>query len=295
MNEVKLNFTAYKGQVFTRRAGAGLFADLTQLGLSSATAALGGAEIKTLLGIASTGVAGANSSISKNLYQEKTPAIVIEQMDASFDSVYARITRNMEKPVSSYSLERAYDDCLDLLNAGTLQVAFQELGRATSRNRWIAEVDRARATGESTALMSDPGALPESVDAPQPQRVVVVQQVAVRPSESTANGSTRNNGRGANRDNDHGQPDDGRSNPPGLSTEVLRDAKRLREELTRAEASKERMKLICIHMRLSAGNEPTDTERTHTQNVLERLLNRHEVSGDKKSSSQYSADRKELG
>ncbi|PTY01841.1 hypothetical protein DB346_11010 [Verrucomicrobia bacterium LW23] len=135
INEIKLNFTAYKAQVFTRRASAGMFTDLTQLGISSAIAAVGGSEIKALLGLAGTALSGTSASVYKNLYQEKTPAIIIEQMDASFEAVYTRITLNLQKPVTSYSLERAYDDVIDLLNAGTLQSAFQEMAVSAAINR----------------------------------------------------------------------------------------------------------------------------------------------------------------
>lgn len=104
--------------------------DLTLIGLGLAGTAVGGTEVKTILHAISTGVAGANTSIDKNYFYEKTIPALVSQMNADRKKQQLLIIerlRNCNK--GGYSWFQAVHDMTDYYSAGTLLGAISSISK----------------------------------------------------------------------------------------------------------------------------------------------------------------------
>jgi hypothetical protein len=134
---IDLHFGAFQQAVFREGVDTNIVTDLIILGLGAATATTGGVGLKAALGATTTGVAGARTSIDKNLYFEKTMPALVAQMIASRKTVLVRIQEGLDKNVALYPLFQALIDLEDYYNAGSIPgaiAAVTEQAGATAKN-----------------------------------------------------------------------------------------------------------------------------------------------------------------
>lgn len=117
---IDLHFGTFQQAVFREGVDTNIVTDLIILGLGAATATTGGAGLKAALGATTTGVAGARTSIDKNLYFEKTMPALLAQMIASRKTVLVRLQQGLGRNVSQYPLSQALIDLEDYYNAGSI-------------------------------------------------------------------------------------------------------------------------------------------------------------------------------
>lgn len=134
---IDLHFGTFQQAVFREGVGTNIATDLIILGLGGATATVGGAGLKAALGATSAGVAGARTSIDKNLYFEKTMPALLAQMIALRKTVLVKIQEGLDRNVALYPLSQALIDLEDYYNAGTIPgaiAAVTEQAGATAKN-----------------------------------------------------------------------------------------------------------------------------------------------------------------
>lgn len=143
--------TLYRDRIVNRiradiRAGSGEFedrlrerlaawetgADISELGLALATTVSGGEGTKTVLGAILTAVKGANTSIDKNFFREKTSEAIIAAIRTARIERDNGILKKLGAAADRYTLEEAWNDLVDLYYAGTLASGFQKLAETTS-------------------------------------------------------------------------------------------------------------------------------------------------------------------
>jgi len=117
---IDLHFGSFQQSIFREGVSTNLVSDLIILGLGAATATAGGAGLKAALGATSAGVAGARTSIDKNIYFEKTMPALLAQMLASRKTTLVKITQGLDKNTTLYPLNQALIDLEDYYNAGTI-------------------------------------------------------------------------------------------------------------------------------------------------------------------------------
>ncbi|MFZ2403542.1 MAG: hypothetical protein WAW41_00280 [Methylobacter sp.] len=104
--------------------------DFALIGLGLAGTAVGGAEAKTILHAISTGVAGANTSIDKNYFYEKTIPALISQMNADRKQRQLLIIERLQNCDNrGYSWFEAVHDLTDYYAAGTLLGAISSISK----------------------------------------------------------------------------------------------------------------------------------------------------------------------
>jgi hypothetical protein len=120
--EIDGNYHIFEQRIFATRAAFATGADWVELFLAGATAAVGGEQSKTILGIVLTGVKGARLSLDKNFFREKTTETLLASMQGERTKRLALLTRKMtEGDASQYSWDEAWVDLLDYFYAGTLE------------------------------------------------------------------------------------------------------------------------------------------------------------------------------
>lgn len=117
---IDLHFGTFQQAVFREGVNTNIVTDLIILGLGAATATTGGAGLKSALGATTTGVAGARTSIDKNLYFENTMPALVAQMIASRKTVLVKIQQGLDRNVTQYPLSQALIDLEDYYNAGSI-------------------------------------------------------------------------------------------------------------------------------------------------------------------------------
>jgi hypothetical protein len=106
-----------------------------EIGTDSATVALSGtatlikaASVKSILSGAVTGIAGIKGTVDKNLFFQKTIAVLIAQMDAERKTVLAQIRTGQNQNTTQYPLSAALVDLDAYYRAGSLESAINALG-----------------------------------------------------------------------------------------------------------------------------------------------------------------------
>ena len=116
--------------------------DFALIGLGLAGTAVGGAEAKTILHAISTGVAGANTSIDKNYFYEKTIPALISQMNADRkEKLSVIVQRYANCDSANYSWFEAIHDLNDYYAAGTLLGALTSIPKNAGEREAVAEKD----------------------------------------------------------------------------------------------------------------------------------------------------------
>ncbi|MBA4147262.1 MAG: hypothetical protein H0X66_04040 [Verrucomicrobia bacterium] len=115
-------------------------ADLTALGLTTASTAVGGAATKTILSGIATGVLGANATLDKNVFKDQTIQTLQLQMQAQRKIQEARIAQRMTNSVNVYPLEAALRDLEEYYFAGSVTRALQAMVTTAQQSKTAAEI-----------------------------------------------------------------------------------------------------------------------------------------------------------
>jgi hypothetical protein len=102
-------------------------ADLSTLVLNGFGAVTGSAGTKAALAAASAGVIGAKSTISTDIFYQKTLPSLVAQMRASRQQMLLKIETGILNPVSKYSIDQALNDINAYYIAGTLPSAISQI------------------------------------------------------------------------------------------------------------------------------------------------------------------------
>lgn len=121
--------------------------ELTALGLTTASTAVGGAAAKTVLSGIATGVIGANATVDKNVFKDQTIQAIQLQMQAQRKTQEARINQRMTNAVDKYSLEAAIRDLEEYYFAGSVTRALQAMITSAQESRDQAQVTADKAKG----------------------------------------------------------------------------------------------------------------------------------------------------
>ena len=124
---INLNYNQFIARFSVTRESLDFGTEVTQLGLSLATTAVGGAETKTILGAISSGVTGSKLAIDKNFFFEKTVPVLITSMNAQRKMALAPILIGMKKNTDDYPLTQALSDIDAYYFAGTFIGALQAM------------------------------------------------------------------------------------------------------------------------------------------------------------------------
>ncbi len=102
--------------------------DLAAIGIGLATTTVGGAAAKTVLGAITTGLAGSRTSISKNVFYEKTVPVLISAMNAARKQALVPILRGIRtRTLAEYPVSQAITDLHAYYYAGTFPGAFEAI------------------------------------------------------------------------------------------------------------------------------------------------------------------------
>lgn len=142
-----IEFAAFEKDMFAQGNTITTGADLIDLVLAGLTATVGNASTKAALGATSAGVVGAQATISKDLFYQRTIPALLAQMEANRAKAKLTIIKSMGQPDSSYSLMQAYLDLDVYKNAGSLVGAVtsitQDAGTAKDTAQSAIQITRA--------------------------------------------------------------------------------------------------------------------------------------------------------
>ncbi|HTQ52140.1 MAG TPA: hypothetical protein VMJ12_15635 [Candidatus Acidoferrales bacterium] len=131
MAVIDLNYHEFEARLRTDKAVKDTAAEIATLGLTAASAAVGGEEVKTILSAVATGVVGANSVLDKNILQNNT----IEALELEMRSLRAQKERDllngMAESDAHYPLQSGIRDIIAYYYAGSLTDAMLGLVERT--------------------------------------------------------------------------------------------------------------------------------------------------------------------
>jgi hypothetical protein len=122
-----IEFNGFERSLYAAGNGMSTGSDLVLLVLNGLGATLGGAATKAALAAASTGIVGAQTAITKDLFYQKTLPALIAQMEANRSVVELRIFTGLTQEDAKYSLLLAYLDLQALKQAGGIPQAITNL------------------------------------------------------------------------------------------------------------------------------------------------------------------------
>ncbi|MBD9355934.1 hypothetical protein [Methylomonas albis] len=120
LRAIDLQFEAFEKQIQLEKNSMDMGIDLAVLGLSGAGTMAGGAATKAILAAISGGLTGADLSIDKSLYYEKTMPVLFSQMEAMRATQLVNIYKGLEQDTSRYPLSRALFDIDTYYKVGTI-------------------------------------------------------------------------------------------------------------------------------------------------------------------------------
>jgi hypothetical protein len=141
MKGYDIEFFAFEKQLTGFSNSVSVGADLIGLTLGGLTATAGGAGAKAAFGAASVGVLGANTTINKDLFYQKTLPALMAQMEANRAQKELPIDKGLAQPDSKYSLTTAYRDLQAYKAAGSLQNAITSITQSAGSAKQTAEND----------------------------------------------------------------------------------------------------------------------------------------------------------
>ncbi len=124
---INLNYNQFIARFSVTKESLDFGTEVTQLGLSLATTAVGGAETKTILGAISSGVTGSKLAVDKNFFFEKTVPVLVTSMNAQRKVALAPILIGTTNNTDDYPLTRALTDLDAYYFAGTFVGALQAI------------------------------------------------------------------------------------------------------------------------------------------------------------------------
>ena len=155
LRAIDIRFVMFTAAINKEANGTGMLADFAVLGLSGGGAVAGGAATKAILAAISGGITGAELSINKTLYYQKTLPALLAQMEASRIDQLATMRAGMQKSTSDYPLATALHDVDRYYLAGTLPDAITAIGVAAGAKSDAAAKDIKNLTVEGTYTKDD--------------------------------------------------------------------------------------------------------------------------------------------
>jgi hypothetical protein len=155
---IDLQYTQFRQNFYGATRWGGFAATVASLGLTT-TAGLSGiaaATGRTLSSVA-TAVTGTRAAFEKDILVEKTANAIETAMDASRNTVAARIRKGLQAPATDYPLAVALSDLESYYNAGTLLGALagitEAVGEQSARaNNELLTISGFNTTGSATCL-----------------------------------------------------------------------------------------------------------------------------------------------
>lgn len=142
------NFMKYSINLNTGKGISDTASDVVFLGISAAATATTSAQAGRILSGIAAVLAGANASVEKNLFLEKTIPALISEMETQRALVETDIIRNLDYSVERYSLIDALRDFLRYYKAGTLTYAARSLTQAADERNTQAQIQLGRSSLE---------------------------------------------------------------------------------------------------------------------------------------------------
>jgi hypothetical protein len=164
-------YSAYELSWYATATGHSFLSDLTTLGLDTATAAVGGAELKTMLAAISTGVGGQKIAVQRDFFQNQNIALIIKNMRAARADVLVKIRAKTPKSTDEYPLEDALLDLQEYFAAGTVIGGIQHADDTAALQKIIAEDAASQnARVDKLAALRTAQDKPKSSPSPKPQQ-----------------------------------------------------------------------------------------------------------------------------
>ncbi len=119
MRAYDIRFNEFKKELFRGEAGKNIATDVALIGMGAAAALVGGTTGRALAA-AITGLAGAKASFDKNVYFEKTMAVIVAAMIARRKEKELEIRIKMRTDTDAYPLDDGLRDVRGYEEAGTI-------------------------------------------------------------------------------------------------------------------------------------------------------------------------------
>jgi hypothetical protein len=119
--------------------GISLGGDLAVLVANGIGATTGGKQTKAVLNAISGGIVGAQGTINKDLYYQRTLPALLSQMEANRDKVIATIFTGLGKSDAEYPLGAAQLDLRRLVRAGSIPASVGEITQKATDDRHASE------------------------------------------------------------------------------------------------------------------------------------------------------------
>jgi hypothetical protein len=120
MSVIDLNYHEFEAGLRTDKALKDASAEIVTLGLTAASTAVGGEEVKTILSAIATGVVGANSSLDRNVLQNNTVQALELEMRALRAEKERDLLNGMADTDAHYPLQSGIRDVIAYYYAGSL-------------------------------------------------------------------------------------------------------------------------------------------------------------------------------
>jgi hypothetical protein len=131
MAVIDLNYHEFETRLRSDKALKDTSAEIVTLGLTAASTAVGGNEVKTILSAIATGVVGANSSLDKNVLQNNTIQALELEMRALRAEKERDLLSGMADSDAHYPLQSGIRDVIAYYYAGSLTDAMLGLVEKT--------------------------------------------------------------------------------------------------------------------------------------------------------------------
>ena len=143
---INLHYNQFVADASFRRQMMDFGADIADLGVDLATAVVGSAATKTILGAISAGITGSQASMHKNFYFEKTVSAIVATMNANRKQALIPILTGQQRGVDAYPLGQALSDLDNYYFAGTFLGALNAILVEAGDNEQAAttEIDKIR-------------------------------------------------------------------------------------------------------------------------------------------------------
>ena len=120
--------------------------DLLVLALAGLGATTGSAATASALAAASAGVVGAQATVSKDLYYQRTLPALLAQMEANRDTIKLSLINGLKEADEKYSLFQADLDLEALQRASGISAAVTNITQQASTNQMAAQAKLAQPT-----------------------------------------------------------------------------------------------------------------------------------------------------
>jgi len=133
-----IHYARFVQALDSERNTIGLATGLSALGLSGA-ASVAGQATANALSAAAAGVTGAGGAFNQQVFAAKTVQVLVTQMDANRELVFARLVVGERQTTANYSMGQALNDLADFEGAGSLDRALNKVAEAAAAAKTIAD------------------------------------------------------------------------------------------------------------------------------------------------------------